>query len=132
MSPSIVIATLTYNDALTAPKDQYIFAPDVGSWEPVKVVFVPDSDGAVTADNSNWRKLTGTIGSTTIFQYTTDADGTPAGASWVAGTAATQGTVLVGGQLVTPTVALKIASLAAGTGAVCKGTITVTLEKRHA
>ena len=133
MGASIVVVSLMFADAAAADKDQYIFAPDAGSWEPTKVVFTPDSDGAVTADTTEWRKLTGSINSVTTFQYTTDSDGTPAGASWVAGTAATQGTALVAGQLVTPTVPLKVASLHGGaTAKVCKGCLTVTLEKRHA
>ena len=133
MSASIVVVSLIFNDAATADKDQYIFSPDGGSWEPTKVTFTPDSDGAAVTDDAEWRKITGTINSVTTFLYTTDANGTPAGTAFVAGTAATLGTALVAGQLVTPTVPLKVASLHGGsTAKVCKGCLTVTLEKRHA
>jgi hypothetical protein len=134
MGPNRLALSFAFLDAATADRDIYLPVPADGSWEVTHAAFIPDSDGAVTADNTEWRKITFTVGSVDIGQITTDANGTPAGASWVAGTAVTFGTALnaTGANLLSSSVPLKIASLHNGsTGKVCKGTGTVIIERRR-
>ncbi len=134
MIGQLLTVSVYHQDAITANLDTYVAPPLDGSWEVVGLSFTPDSGGAVTADNSDWRKLTYSVAGTTIAQITTDADGTPAGASWVAGTPATFGTALNGGaaNLCSSTVPLKIASLYNASGKVCKGTSVIVFKKVRA
>lgn len=134
MNPVYLTATVYHQDALTADLDTYVAPALPGSWEVVALSFTPDSGGAVTADNTDWRKLTYSVAGTTIAQITTDANGTPAGASWVAGTPATFGTALNAGasNLCSPTVPLKITSLHDQSGKVCKGTSHITWRQVRA
>lgn len=118
-------ATVYHQDGATTDLDTYVAPSLPGSWEVVGLSFTPDSGGAATTDNTEWRKLTFSVAGTAIAQITTDANGSPAGAALTAGTPATFGTALNAGasNLCSSTVPLKLESLHNGnTGRVMKGT----------
>lgn len=117
--------TLLLADAASGAKT-YDFALPPGKWRVKLAYFVPDNNGAVATDASNYRTITVKNGSTTLATATTNSTG---GAAFVANTATTM-TVSGGAsrEFTGGTDTLKVDSAYAGTGAVAKGIVCVMIE----
>lgn len=117
--------------AANVNKTLYVAAPGASGEKVVlkSLVFVPDSDGAVSIDGTNYITVTAKQGSTSLGSFTTNTGGT----ALVAGTAVAF--TLSGGvalEFDALTDLLTIDSVKTGTGAVLKGAFLAVFEPIHA
>ncbi len=121
------LLTLTVLSQLAANvnKTTYVAAPGLSGTKSVleSLVFIPDSDGAVSLDGTNYITVTAKRGSTSLGSFNTNTGGT----ALVAGTAVA---FTLSGDLEFDalTEALTIDSVKTGTGAVLKGVFTATFR----
>ncbi len=112
-------------------KTLYVMSPGASGEKVLlkSIVFVPDSDGAVSISGTNYITVTAKQGSTSLGSFNTFTGGT----ALVAGTAVTFS--LSGGvalEFDALTDLLTIDSVKTGTGAVLKGTFLAVFELIHA
>lgn len=109
--------------AANVNKTTYIPAPGLSGTTVVleSLVFIPDSDGAVSLDGTNYITVTAKRGSTILGSFNTNTGGT----ALVAGTAVSF-TLSGNLEFSALTQSLIIDSVKTGTGAVLKGVFTAT------
>lgn len=125
------LLTMAFVVSLAANTNKTLYAATPGlsgeKYVLENLIFVPDSDGAVSIDGTNYITVTVKNGSTSLGSFTTTTGGT----ALVAGTAVVfslSGAALQfsAGDIVT------LDSVKTGTGAVLKGTFTGTFRQIHA
>lgn len=118
----------------TRTVDIEIPAPEGASiWEIVGTpTFTPDSNGAVATDGTNYITLAVKKGSTTLYSLTTNTSG---GAALVANTKTTltdAAAAPTSKEFTAGTHPVRIDLTKAGTGAACKGVISIGLRRKQA
>lgn len=123
----LLASTLIVQLAANVNKTMYIPVPGLSGEEYVleSLVFIPDSDGAVSLDGTNYITVTAKQGSTSLGSFNTNTGGT----ALVAGTAVSFSLSGAALQFSSLTDALIIDSAKTGTGAVLKGVFVATFRQ---
>ena len=123
----LLASTLIVQLAANVNKTMYIPVPGLSGEEYVleSLVFIPDSDGAVSLDGTNYITVTAKQGSTSLGSFNTNTGGT----ALVAGTAVPFSLSGAALQFSSLTDALTIDSAKTGTGAVLKGVFVATFRQ---
>ena len=123
----LLASTLIVQLAANVNKTMFIPVPGLSGEEYVleNLVFVPDSDGAVSLDGTNYITVTAKQGSTSLGSFTTNTGGT----ALVAGTAVPFSLSGAALQFSSLTDNLTIDSAKTGTGAVLKGVFVATFRQ---
>lgn len=123
----LLASTLIVQLAANVNKTMYIPVPGLSGEEYVleSLVFIPDSDGAVSLDGTNYITVTAKQGATSLGSFNTNTGGT----ALVAGTAVPFSLSGAALQFSSLTDALTIDSAKTGTGAVLKGVFVATFRQ---
>lgn len=123
----LLASTLVVQLAANVNKTMYIPVPGLSGEEYVleSLVFIPDSDGAVSLDGTNYITVTAKQGSTSLGSFNTNTGGT----ALVAGTAVPFSLSGAALQFSSLTDNLTIDSAKTGTGAVLKGVFVATFRQ---